>query len=475
MRSQTGRILSGTLTDGSVQERSSYWYDGAGRLVRAVIPRHDLSYTFASSGGCGANVRAGLNGNRMGSTDVLDGGTPTTVRSCFDNADRLTSTTVTGAPSGATAVSRTVTASSIMYDATGSTTALADQRFTYDAAGRHVSTSAGDGTDVTYVRDGSDRIVERTQTVAGTTSVQRYGFTGPGDSPDLVLDAAGVLVARTLTLPGGVLVNLPVSGGARWSYPNVHGDLVVTTEAAGARIGARASYDPFGQPIDPVTGRIGTTAADDAVPDTLPGDGDNAWVGQHQKLYEHAGPLAAIEMGARVYLPGLGRFLSVDPVEGGVDNAYAYPADPINMFDLDGEAAIAIPVIAVVLLLAVALAATVVLWQHCVVNGRGVTLPTTVSIPMPRSGTKTAKDQKGAKYLVYEIHTAKSGTTYEYGISRAGGSRPQSQLGKCAKYFSQACTWSARATRRGWVAARPRRRRSSAATRAGTGTARPDS
>lgn len=48
--------------------------------------------------------------------------------------------------------------------------------------------------------------------------------------------------------------------------------------------------------------------------------------------------LSLIEMGARVYSPELGRFLQVDPIDGGSENDYDYVGgDPVNGFDLKGE------------------------------------------------------------------------------------------------------------------------------------------
>ena len=198
-----------------------------------------------------------------------------------------------------------------VYDCRGRVTGMGGDSFVYDQADRHVSTSGG-GVTVSYTRNAGGGIVARSE---GGTTVRYSG--------SAVLSTANVVLERSVSLPGGVMVTKLVAGDV-WSYPNVHGDIVAVCDGAGVKQGPTYVYDPYGN----------TTA----FPDNSYGAFDFGWVGQHSKHTEHtAGLGTVIEMGARVYHPGLGRFLSVDPVEGGCSNDYVYVhGDPVNEIDTTG-------------------------------------------------------------------------------------------------------------------------------------------
>src|SRR5205823_6429336 len=119
----------------------------------------------------------------------------------------------------------------------------------------------------TFTRDVQNRTIQRVL-VNGSTTTNKYAFTGSGDSPDLLLDGSGNLVEKYLQLPGNILYTKR-SSSAVFSLPNIHGDVLATTDATGAQTGT-FTYDPFGNPVS-------TTPNNTATGSTY------GWVGQHEK------------------------------------------------------------------------------------------------------------------------------------------------------------------------------------------------
>lgn len=300
-RSQAGRVVDESVDGADSHTGNNFGYDAAGRLTSAWTGTHSYGYALdPNTPGCTLAPAAGLNTNRTSS--VADAVTTT---SCYDAADKLVSST-------------DATVGNPTYDSHGNTSALGSQTMTYDGGDRHLSTQSG-GTTVTYVRDATDRIVSRTTGDVTT----RFGYSGNGDTPAVTLDASNVVIERTIGLLGGAMLTNRTAGDV-WSYPNVHGDDIATADGTGTKQGATLTYDPYGQSLG-------------GLPDNSAGSFDYGWLGQHQRGVEQGVGLNIIEMGARQYLPSIGRFLEVDPVDGGSANDYDYVSgDPVNSLDLNG-------------------------------------------------------------------------------------------------------------------------------------------
>ncbi len=336
-RSQSNQITSDVVQSGANQLWYSYGYDTAGRLTSANIGPHSYSYGFgAQNAGCtGGNMNANSGKNSNRTTQTIDG---VSNYFCYDYADRLV-----GGNDPASNYAE--------YDPHGSMTFLGTNasplRMCYDSSDRNwclvsYGSSNGNGVGFYYARDVQGRVVYREKDTINAwnwslTSYYRYGYTGSGDSPDFIRDASWNIVEKHVELPGGVILTIyPTQSGnaqKQYSLPNIHEDVLITTNAAGTNTSTgngptnSFTYDPFGNALS------GSTLPSNTI------FGSYGWLGRNQKLIENQVALVPVQMGARIYLPTLGRFTQTDPIEGGTPNKYVYPTNPIREEDVSGKCA----------------------------------------------------------------------------------------------------------------------------------------
>lgn len=339
VRSQLSNITNATQVYDNQSLTSSFVYDRAGRLTSGTVGQTKFEYGYGApdAATCSAdsanNALSNKNSNRTSYkvTNTATSAVATENKSCYNYADQLTYSTDTsiGTPT---------------YDDHGNTASFSGNgvplTFGYDANDANISVTQGTKR-TEYVKSATGDVLRKKEFTSGQLTAS-YRYVAGGSilqTCSLTDDNNCTTVDRYLSLPGNVSLTLsPTNSDTTkrtvYSLHNYHGDTVLTLTNEGKTTVATntlLAYGPFGESL--IAGTQGTTAisALNATDSTM------GWAADPARKQDNGYTTSFVQMGARVYIPSLGRFLQVDPVDGGTLNGYVYVSDPINSSDYNGQ------------------------------------------------------------------------------------------------------------------------------------------
>jgi RHS repeat-associated protein len=292
-------------TQTSTLSSQGYAYDNTGRLTEVQ----------STSAGQGCIVRLytyDADGNRTTLTTrspgtegkcASEGGTSET--HSYDTADRLADTGTIYDPFGdITTLGAT--------DADGS-----ELKSSYYADGQLASQEQA-GQTIGYNLDPARRAREIVSTGKSSSDVTNH-YDGAGSTPSWTSYPSGETTRNIGGIDGGLAAIQYNSEKPIIQLANLHGDIIGTIKDSETEIHPESTTDTteYGVPTTSKPPKYSWLGADE-LPTELPS--------------------GVIGMGARSYVPEIGRFLQPDPSPGGSANAYAYTqGDPLNETDPSGE------------------------------------------------------------------------------------------------------------------------------------------